>query len=889
MSGPWDQFKAQTPTGAPWEQFGISQAEDQATTQQVSRFQFIANEAKKGTVDSAVLGQAILDTFVIDPFKKLYAEVTGKPSAAPGGVMERFGRNVKRLEKAAQPLTGADYEMKAPDEVTRVLASGARFVTDPLGYVALPVKTGETAVRATLETGKAIAQRAPTLFGAGATAELGGKVGETVEKAITGEDTGTGRALGSITGAVKGSYVGTALSTAVTAPVNVGKQVYDKYKTVKADPDAASEVLSSTAAKRLLEAIAKETPGNKLDDIVNDFNRISQNINKENLPLMVAMSDNPIVRAEITRLAKTNPEMRQRIETELQRLALNIDERADLIFGKRYTPVVGADQVSVKNALKRREEIDNKIFELSEAYIPNVSRESIGDAITNLVDARVKAARQEMSPVYDAITADAKKAGAKLPDTAVRDVYNFVVANNLRDVFGKGTAVDKKIMKEWGPTNIGFAPVSFDQVDSLKREINRLQRGSLAPNEARKLNQLEDVLDNARTQIPGNFSDRLRAADLAYYEKVGVPFGAQGIKDIDSKKYAEQVAPVLLKNASAVRQFLRAVGDEGTSVVRNTIISDVANKAFTNGALDPRKLQSYLNKNKDLLDQVPAIREELRQSIFDVGRLNIAKQQIDDSVKAVEKELADNFVISVKDAKGVSVPDYKSITDKMLRDPSFYAKINKDISRLDPASSKAVKNSIKREIIETARNFPDGGVAFLTDPRNKKTIEGVFGAGYQGAIKDLVKLSDALKTADVARLSSVVTQGDLDTLAKYAADIGAPGLDLPYVTSTIRDRISSVPQKVVRIVTRVNTAKTREYTDDAIFDLLTNKDGIEQLRKVTKELDLKIKNPVSFKKMVDKAAELMPLYVYGAGKATINPVEEVGTESAFPMGGFEEQ
>lgn len=891
MKGPWEQYADPSQPKqeeGPWSLYSVAEAADVKAKEQLGTFDYIANEARKGTVDSVVLGQAILDTFVIDPFKKLYSDVTGKPSTAPGGIGERFSRNIERLQKATQPITGARYDTQAPSITAEILGGGARFATDPLGFLGTPIRAARTATEVATEVAAPVAGRTAGLFGIGVTAEAGGQVGEAVEKAVTGEDTGAGRAIGSIAASVKGTAIAPAISTAVTSPFSVGKQVYDKYKKVKEDPDSASQVMATTSAKRLLKAISKETPGNKLDEIVEDFNRISNSINKENLPLLVAMSDNPLVRVEVQRLAKTNPEMRQRIETELSRLAQNIDNRADLLFGQRYAPVVGAEQVTVKNAIKQREAIDSQINRLSENYIPGVSQENIGTAITNLVDARVKAATKEMEPVYTSILADAKKAGAKLPDTAVRDVYNFVVANNIRDIFGKGTAVDKKIMREWGPTEgVGFSPVSFDQVDSLKREINRLQRGSLTRDEARKLNQLEDVLNESRKQIPGNFNDRLRAADLAYYEKVGVPFNAQGIKDIDSKKYAEQVAPVIIKNSSSLRQFLSAVGEEGNPIVRNAIISDVYSKAFTNDAIDPKKLQTYLTKNKEILDQVPEVQQELRNAVVNVGSLQVARKNIDNAARQAQTELADNFVIKVKDSKGVSVPDYKSVTDRMFRDPVFFSKINKDISNLDPVSAKAVRNAMRAEIINTARDFPDGGLTFLSNPRNKKTIESVFGSGYQDAVKDLIKLSDAVNNADVGRLSAVITKADLDTFGKYAANLGFPGLDIPFVTSTIRDRISSTTQKAVRILTRVNTAKMREDTDEAIFDLLFDVDGMKKLQQVSKEMDLSLTNPVTVKNITDKVKDIIPLYVYGATKATVFPPEETEPVEQFPMGGFE--
>jgi hypothetical protein len=289
-----------------------------------------------------------------------------------------------------------------------------------------------------------------------------------------------------------------------------------------------------------------------------------------------------------------------------------------------------------------------------------------------------------------------------------------------------------------------------------------------------------------------------------------------------------------------------------------------------------------------MLNQLPDVKKELQDAVLDVGSLSVAKKRIDEAVQVAQKELADNFVIKVQDSKGQAIPDYRSIVDRIIRDPAFEQKITRDIKNLDPQSSKAVRNAMKAELVDIARNSPDGGIAFLTNPRNKRAVENVFGSGYQSAVRDLLKLSDAVNKADVNKLSAVITQQDLDLFGKYAGDIGFPGLDIPYVTSTIRDRISSNVQKAVRILTRVSTARTRQETDQAIFDLLMDPQGLKKLQAVGKEFDFKIDNPLALKKIQNTIAEAVPMYMYGAVKATTFAPEEGTPESPIPMGGFEE-
>jgi len=272
--------------------------------------------------------------------------------------------------------------------------------------------------------------------------------------------------------------------------------------------------------------------------------------------------------------------------------------------------------------------------------------------------------------------------------------------------------------------------------------------------------------------------------------------------------------------------------------------------------------------------------------------LKIARANIDDAVKIAEKKVADNFVISVKDSNGVSVPNYIEISNKLFTDPNFFSKITRDLKDLDPVTSKAVYNSIRAEIVNKARDFPDGGLKFLSDPKNAKVINQMFGKGYQSAVKDLVKLSDSIRKANVDDISAVLMRAELDLVNKKLTELGIPGLDAPFITSTFRDRIASIPQKIVRLATRVNTAQLKDATDKAIGDLLLDKDGLEKLMNVAKTMDFKINNPTNFRKLKDSLSSVAPRYIYGGAKEatmeTIQP-EPVAPEPQLEFNLFEEQ
>ena len=881
MANPWEEYQAApartgTVSVEPWTEFQGVVVDQPSREDKISNFQYIANQAKLGLTDSLVLGEAIIDTFAIDPF----ANLVGK--GEKGGIVERFGKNVKRLQQAAGTVTGAQTEMPPPSAVAEIVGSGARMLTDPLGYF------GSGALRAgasVVERAAPVAGRAAGLFGIGATAGGGGIVGQEAEKAITGEDTGTGKAIGQVAGIAAGIAPAAALETSISTLSNFAKQLKDKYSMVKADPDAASQAYASGAAKRLLDLISRSTPSQNIDAIMNEFKRVGQVVGTGDVPLLVAMSDNPIVQTEVTRLVKSNPGVRQEIDRELNTFLQNVDQRSTDLFGNRYTPISGAKTpltTQINKNIKLREAVDTKLDDLA-ARFPEPDNVQLGLDTQRLLDIRSKAAKAEMTPMYEAIKDGASKAGATLPDTGVRDIHSFVVANNMQDIFGRRTRLDNLITKNFAPQNGEYFPASFKDVISLKEEINRVQRSVKMDEVAKmRLNELEDVVDAARQQIPGNWNQALMNADKQYYEKIGVPFGSQGIKDIDAKKYADQVAPQIVKSPETLRQFIKASGNEGVTIADNAMMAEVYKRVIKNDAVDPRALNKYIKDKSAVIDQIPGMREKLQATLFDDSTLKLARKDLDDKVALAEKQIADNFVLSVKDSDGIAVPNYSELASRLFTDPRFFGKITKDLSQLDKKTSAAVMRNIQAEVVEKARNSTDGGVGFLTSPKNKAVIDKVFGKGYQQEVKDILTMSDALQKADISKVTAAIRTGDVDVLGQIV-----PGLDVPYVASTLRDRISSNFQKAVRLLSRAKTAQLRTDTDEAIKQLLLDRNGMQKLQAIKNTMDFKLQNPASLKQVVDALDSTLPRYMYGIVKeSTLPEAAPQEPQQNVPFGSF---
>lgn len=837
----------------------------------------------------------------VDPLDNTILRMTGAGQVLKGEQVPAVGQLMTAMQpgqqealKALAPITGARTDMAAPDLTTQILGAGIQTALDPTAWSIGAVPTLAKVV-------PTVASRVPGLAVVGAASELGGEVGAQVEKAITGEDTGAGRAIAAFsTGGVVAAK-GTAIREGAVTGAKAIKQAYDKYQDIKADPAAAEQAMATGAAKRLLKQATLGMTEQDITKIVSDYNKISNKITGADAPLFVAMSDNPTIQATVANLVKTDPVFRKRYETELSNVVTAMDQNAGAIFGTRYTPIVAPETVSLKNTIKARQRIDNELETIGDRFVVPDEAVDVGTRITQLKDAQLATARAQHTTEYDAMKIGARKAGVKLPEEGVKNIYNFVKANRLRDVFGKGTDIDTQILKQFEPTNNEFYPVNFDTVISLKEGINKLQRGRLDPKEARLLMELENVVNKAREGIPGKWNQQLLDIDKSYYENVGVPFGAQGIKDIDSRRYAEQVAPVVVKNASAFNQFRAVVGEEANVIGRNALLSEAYDKTVKNGTLSPNALRAFITKKGAVIDEIPGLREQFNGALLDDQVLKNHKATLDANVKVAEKRIADNFIAqSVDPATGQALPSYNQIANNILQSRANLVKVKSALADVDPVTSKAVKNALKAEVINKARENPDGGVAFLTDVKNKDVVEFLYGMKtnegkqvpgltyntFRKSVEDLMKLSDAAQKADISKINVQVSQKELDSVGSALSNYGLPGLDAPFIASTVRDRISSMFQKGVRLLSRVNEARTRDATNAAYEELLLDPAGMKKLQAMGNEIKFDFKNPVSIKRFVDTMTDVFPRYMYGTfTTGAQEPVEVTPEEMIY--GGFE--
>ena len=787
---------------------------------------------------------------------------------------QTFGENYMNYQHGYQELFNLDVDQtgkKPPNDIHRYLGSGVEAFSDPYGLL---VKTGGKITT--------VLARAMGLQIVGMGAEGGGDLGGSLEESYTGEpETGSWRTIGALAATIPAATISAPVTSAL---FNTGGSAIRKFKEVKNNPNDAQKAFATTYVKGILNKIIEENPD--IDVILKDLNKIGVKWDAGDFPLIAAANQSPTAHAELVKLARTNSSFRHGFQMELDRMKELVEVNADKIFGGRYTELPWSDtaikkgmQARQQRLIKARSNIDDRIVNLQERLDPTMSDLDRGIAIEKLIAKRESLARAEVKPLYDELEWKADEMGVKIPSDAVEDFWRFVEENNARDLFGKGSEADIKIIKLLKPRNVKneitgqetlqSPELTFSQVDSLKRLINKLKRETRDPSELRRVKQLDDAMGHTREDgsrgglrslLPEEFDLELKSIDKLYFEKVGLPFDAEAIAQIGKKRYSSEVANIILKNREALDQYMNVAGKEGPQLARDAMIAKLYTKTVVNGVLDRKKLAKELAKNKDVIDGIPGMRGELDKLQTDADYLGMRMGTLDDALKVERNKVADHFLTTSD-----FWPSYKKLAQGIVGSPQKRVKFFKDLKMLDSSTRTAVLERVRREFVETLKTQPMGAYHWLGDKANAKIINDIMGKGYTQDLKDFAKVIDAMHGIDVSKLGATINAQELDPVGKIAK-----GLDAKYVSSQIRDRISSITMKMTRLGSRMLDFKTKQNMDRSVFELLVDRDGMKKINNSVAKMDFNIDTPLKMKEITGLIKEILPVYMYTGLKTSVN-------------------
>jgi hypothetical protein len=715
-----------------------------------------AKRGVTGTLGAATgVSQMISDYLTrlnLNPFE-LGARAAGLPPEAPAATPgESFRRgqaavtepSARLFSALGMPMTGALPQTFGE----RVVATGIEAVTDPASYLFPPL----AAVRRMGPFAQAAA-RPTEQFVIGTGAETGGTAGEAVG--------GTpGRVVGSLFGGAGAGYAaGTAVKTGplVGKGYDKAKEVVDKLRGVQPESELLRDVDSrinnifiaagaadpnflttlQTAAKAQ-EGVSLKAPGGP----------------RVQMPISALMADNPVIISFIENLSSRDPVFKAKYGEQFARAKTDLRANQIRLFGdpskvelsslkpEELAVITGATEKSVQRQVRSLDQ------QIADAYsAPVVDPNAFGARIEKLVADKEAKAIAEVRPLYTEAFNVAKTKGVTLPASSVDDIYNFVAGTQSSDIFKTFPSIYNKVRSRFRPAEteaspiltaegvpatpagVWFADATVEELYSFKREINKQLRKANDPADIRLLSELKTRVSGHIDSLDPDFVAAYRNADQTYLTKVGLPFSSETLKNVDRKKFVEQIAPAIIGNKSNVDDFIRATGEDGVRVARDAFYDSFSRAALKNDVVDPKAANKWLSKNRSAMALIPGLEEELRGSVTDVQRLLGKKAALESDFRRVAGEQL------IRD-RGFSNP--AELVSRMYSDRSFTNKLlnqygaNKDILN-------AVRSYMLDDIVQAA-----DPVAMLNDRNRAAVFNRVFGPTYAQKVSDFAVAAERL-------------------------------------------------------------------------------------------------------------------------------------------------
>lgn len=737
-----------------------------------------------------------------------------EPRREPGQIFMEAQRPVYQGIMGALGSTGAEPQTGGQ----KILAGGLQAVTDPLSYVFPPLAgvkrlgiAGQTLMRPTEQA----------IVGSGA--EAGGMAGEAGGEKVGLP--GTGRFIGSLLGGGGAAYTGgTALklTPVVGKGYDLAKGQWDKVRGTVPE-DALLKDVDNRISNIFIAAGAADPNFMKtLNDAVAAQKGVRLKApggEEVSMPISAMLADNPVINNFIQNLSARDPVFRAQYGAQYETAQQALTASKIRLFGdptKVTVTAAGPDLAKVQ--ARRVRSLDEQIADAykDQSIDPNV----FGQRVANLVEKKEKAAYAEVKPLYTEAFDIAKTKNVELPAASVDDIYGFVASERASDIFKTFPSIYNRVQARFKPTAVEpsailtaegkpmtpggtqFSAATIEDLDSLKREINRQLGKTDVPTEIRLLSELKQRVGGHIDNLDPDFVAAYRNADKAYFQKIGLPFDAATLKAVDRKKFVEQIAPALIGNKSNVSEFVTATGPEGLQLVRSAFLDSFTSASLKNDVLDPKAAAKWLKKNEGGVSLVPGLRDELQAATTDVQKLLAERTRLNADFKRV----AGDQIIS---AEGVGSP--QELVSKMYGDIKF---TNKFMSNSGYGANKDSVNAVRSFMLDDLVNSADP-IALLADRNKAAVFNRVFGPTYAQKVQDFVAVSDRM-TRDLTQVGfkgETVPRTPIEQLT---------GIPPEQILSRIYNPVSGATYAITSLFSKFWAKKASEATEVRLKELLLN-------------------------------------------------------------------
>lgn len=707
------------------------------------------------------------------------------------------------VEQAGRTALGAQ-QIPAPSRTARVLGAGIESTMDPLSIA------GGTGIVGRLFGG----------FIPGMTAEVGS---QSLEKYGP-----VPQAIGALTGGLTGGLVqsqigGRVVKAGYEKGMPIAKRTWQKVTGTRPEEEIQRE--ASGAVENILRAAADADPNIAAN--IQRADEIARTTGVQ-LPATAILNSNPVLVDQVRSLAARDPVFRSQYGQQFEQAQQALQGRATRLFGQPATANAVIEQtvkdIPLDKVQQRRLDALNKQIAKESSF--NVEdQQQLGSRLATLVATKEDEAKKAVAPLYKRAFDYAEQNNVGLPAAGVEDIFQFATDQRSADIFKTFPSIWNKINTQFKPTlsepsallnergrplvpggEQVFKAASIEDLDSLKREINRQLRTTRDEASVRLLSELKSKVNNVINTLPEGFVTQYKAADAAYLDQVGLPFNTEAIKQVDRAKFDESVLPILTKNKSALSQFLDVTGNEGSDLAMKAFLLDFDKTAVKNGVIDVNAARKWLKANNAELSLLGDKADTVRNAVDNVTTLNAEKVRINNAFTEAKK----NKLLQLE---GKTAQEIVS---------SLYSKpANVDQFLRTYGSNTDTLNAVRSFMLDDVLSAADP-ITALTDRTRKATYDKVFGPTYIKNVESLAEASRRLadNPANVKFNVQEVPKTEIERIT---------GTTPESIASQVRDRFTSAPYVVTSLLSKFWAKQTAEATDAQLKALLLNPQEVKKL------------------------------------------------------------
>ena len=829
---------------------------------------------KQGLVDKA-LG------FVPDSVQNMFQ---GRPAV---DINVAVGSNAARDQDAedraaAASLLNLDIKNLQPRTVDeQIVADLARAGSDPMSFLGGVGNKIVKPISAGLES--AFGTFTGTLGGetaASAAVGLGAEEGGEVEQSARIVGGGFGGALSAGT-VMSGVKAGIAAGKAGT---NIKNKLTGKVG--EAVNEGETYVATSQVSNFINDAL-KSDP--KTGDKIAHVEKVLQEFPDLDVGPWIAMTDNPVFKDNLNYLLRTNPVFHGTLKTQIADAEAIIKTRKEALFAKdgfkAETKIFKELEKGLAEAKTVIQNVDKALQAVAGPVASTKVRtpQELGNIVVKLVERKKKAVRTQMKPLYDNLFLKAEADGVVFRSDQTEALHTFATSE-VKELFGVMPAKYREVINKWkskpmldeagkvvlGPDKkpiMEYPEASLRQLDSFKRGINEGLRDKNITGDSRA--RLENMKTQLDTQLAdmGDFGAKYKGLDFEYWSRLGIPLSKEGIKQMSTKKFADQVAPLLSRPAQA-KEFLDMVGPAGKSVVRASTLAQLSKTAYNEktGELDILALDKFRNN--------PNNRE-----IMELSGLKDEFSDISVAVKALDEERASASTKYIEGSTGhtrqffgrMNEQGLDGVIGDLLTSPAKTQDHLKFIKGLTPESQDIIMTGLKAELSTTALRSGDGAMAFIK--KNQRTYDEVFGKGMYNDLKSLADVQDLLGGISLDSIKVAAKHTRMQDFLKRKT-----GVPLSQVSSIARDRIMSGFQKMFVLTNKMNSARVDAKEEQLMIELFTKKGALKEISEAAATLKLDINKPEAIRAFANSINKAISRGAYMGTEAANEEIAREGNK-----------